>query len=176
MTQSNLDEKISIRAYSGSETSEAEGDAGHSLLDGLLARIGSPVRRAEGIALGRFDGFAPDGVPLVTIAALGLSGIAARAMAPLDADRIGDEVALGFVGCDPLQPLILGFMLLPRAVPEVIIDGEHVLLNGERTVEMRCGEAAIILSADGRIDLRGTYITSHASATQRILGGSVIVN
>ncbi len=56
------------------------------------------------------------------------------------------------------------------------MDGERVVLRAEHEIELRCGEAALILNADGRIQLRGTYITSHASATQRILGGSVNVN
>jgi uncharacterized protein (DUF2345 family) len=64
----------------------------------------------------------------------------------------------------------------PRPPAEVRVDGERVVLQAEHEIELRCGEAAIVLSADGRITLRGTYITSHASATQRILGGSVNVN
>lgn len=58
----------------------------------------------------------------------------------------------------------------------VIIDGQREVLEATRELELRCGEACILLTADGRIQLRGTYITSHASATQRIVGGSVHVN
>jgi hypothetical protein len=59
---------------------------------------------------------------------------------------------------------------------DLIVDGRHIVLQAEREIELRCGDAAIILSADGHIQLRGTYITSHASATQRILGGSINMN
>ncbi|WP_229417946.1 hypothetical protein [Pseudoduganella buxea] len=76
---------------------------------------------------------------------------------------------------------MLGVMLTPApaAAPlaaDVLLDGERVVLEAAHEIELRCGEAALILSADGRIELRGTYITSQASATQRILGGSVNVN
>lgn len=88
-------------------------------------------------------------------------------------------LALGFEGNDPGRPIVLGPLMSKPAEPaslDALIDGQRVTLQGEREIELRCGEAAIILSADGRIILRGTYITSHASATQRILGGSVNVN
>ncbi len=58
----------------------------------------------------------------------------------------------------------------------ITIDGQREVLQGARELELRCGEACILMTADGRIQLRGTYITSHASATQRIVGGSVHVN
>lgn len=63
-----------------------------------------------------------------------------------------------------------------RPPAEALIDGERVVLNAQHEIELRCGDAAIVLSADGRIEFRGTYITSQASATQRILGGSVNIN
>jgi hypothetical protein len=167
--------------------------------EGLLHKViaGTPAgndavtlpRNANGIATGSLAGVAGDGTPLVSIAAWGLNAIPARTLAPVDAARIDEAVALGFESGDPLRPIILGFMLAPVAMPEpvatqdepapamdALIDGERVVLYAEHEIELRCGDAALILSADGRIQLRGTYITSHASATQRILGGSVNVN
>lgn len=58
----------------------------------------------------------------------------------------------------------------------ITVDGHREVLEAAEELELRCGEACIVLTADGRIQLRGTYITSHASATQRIVGGSVHVN
>ncbi|WP_423600252.1 hypothetical protein [Roseateles sp. MS654] len=58
----------------------------------------------------------------------------------------------------------------------IIADGRRDVIEATEELELRCGEACIVLMADGRIQLRGTYITSHASATQRIVGGSVHVN
>lgn len=153
--------------------------------DGLLhdVIVQTPQRptRADGIAVGTFDGIDADGIALVSIATFGLSRIRARSISPLDPSNIGQALALGFEGSDPMQPIILGLMLAAPASPapphtDVRLDGERVVLTAEHEIELRCGEAALILSADGRIQLRGTYITSHASATQRILGGSVNIN
>lgn len=176
-------------SYAASATTEIEEGLLHKVIAGSsvdeAAVPNTAPRTANGIATGRFDSVAEDGTPLVSIAAWGLYGIAARTLAPAAPSRIGEAVALGFESGDPLRPIILGFMLAPAApepdveeVPAIdaLIDGERVVLTAEHEIELRCGDAALILSADGRIQLRGTYITSHASATQRILGGSVNVN
>ncbi|NHZ44602.1 hypothetical protein [Massilia aquatica] len=47
------------------------------------------------------------------------------------------------------------------------------VIGGGAEIELRCGNAALIMSADGRIQLRDTYITSYTSETELILGGSV---
>ena len=90
---------------------------------------------------------------------------------------------MGLAGFEHAQLVVLGLLepVLKSNAPspgllDVVVDGRSVVIEAEQEIELRCGEAAIILSADGHITLRGTYITSHASATQRILGGSVNVN
>jgi hypothetical protein len=151
------------------------------LLDSVVARSAPPPRRVEGIAVGRLDALAEDGTPVVRIDTWDLRDLAARSLVAIDAEHLGQPVALGFEAGDPRRPIILGFMIQPAAQSiqaslEATLDGERVVLTAEREIELRCGEAAIILNADGRIDIRGTYVTSQASATQRILGGSVNLN
>jgi hypothetical protein len=41
---------------------------------------------------------------------------------------------------------------------------------------LRCGEASISLSRDGKVVIRGRHIVSHASGVNRIRGGSVELN
>jgi hypothetical protein len=118
---------------------------------------------------------------IVDIADLGLQKLTARSLAGLSAADVGRSVVLGFEAGDPSRPIVLGVMLgsnqeAQTPQNEAIVDGNRVVLKAEHEIELRCGEAAIVLMADGRIELRGTYITSQASATQRILGGSVSVN
>ena len=151
------------------------------LLHDVVLQTPQRPARADGIAVGSFDGVAEDGTALVSIPSFGLDRIRARSISPLDAAQIGQDVALGFEANDPLRPIILGMMIAspvvtPLEAAEVLLDGERVALSATHEIELRCGDAALIMSADGRIQLRGTYITSYASATQRILGGSVNVN
>lgn len=151
------------------------------LLDDVVAGTPQATARADGIAIGTFHAIAEDGSALVSIPAFGLERIPARSISPLDASQVGQAVALGFEANDPRRPIVLGLMMAsPAATPaadmEVSLDGERVVLTSLHEIELRCGEAALILSSDGRIEMRGTYITSYASATQRILGGAVNVN
>ncbi len=66
----------------------------------------------------------------------------------------------------------------PRAAPlaGASVDGKRVLLEGEEEVTLRCGEASITLRRDGRVVVRGAYVETHASGTNRIKGGSVRIN
>jgi Domain of unknown function (DUF6484) len=152
-----------------------------------------PIRPAkvDGIAIGILRALADDGRALVDIPALAAIGVQASAVVALQATHIGQSVALAFEAGNPERPMVLGILVgsaasaatatatlatAPPAPIEASLDGERVVLTAEHVIELRCGDAALILSADGRIELRGTYITSQASATQRILGGSVNVN
>lgn len=162
--------------------SSADLPAQDRLLHDIIATTPQRSAPANGIAVGTLAGFDADGTPLVDIAAFALRGIRARSVAPLEAGQLDQPMALGFEAGDPMAPVILGLMLgtapasAPRPHAEATLDGNKVTLTAQHEIELRCGEAAIVLSSDGRIQIRGTYITSHASATQRILGGSVNVN
>ena len=164
---------------------EDEHKPSDQLLQDVIVQTPARPVHADGIAVGKFDDIDDDGAALVSIPAFNLSRVRARTISPLDPGQIGQAVALGFESGNPLQPIILGLMLAAPAqagpaqsaqAADVVVDGERVVLSAAHEIELRCGEAAIILSADGHIQLRGTYITSQASATQRILGGSVNVN
>ena len=137
------------------------------------------VERIDGVVIGTFLGFG-DEAPLVVFPGnLEETAVAARSLAELSSDMIGSEVALLFEGGDPRRPLIVGRIVDPRrrsAAPEVFRDGERVRITGEERIELRCGKATIIMEKDGHITIRGTYVTSHASAANRVRGGSVNLN
>ncbi len=154
-----------------------------------LASMASPAtpRRADGIALARLVSIDDQGHAHVAIAELGIEDVIARSLVPVDPSRIGATLAVGFEGADPNKPMLLGFMLDPQVPnptapaatapePLVLVDNSHVVIEAQQTIELRCGESALILQADGTILLRGTHLTSYATATQRILGGSVQIN
>lgn len=118
----------------------------------------------------------------------------AHSLLPLSPDLLGRDVALSLL--ESQQALLLG-LLWDGSPPQsressagveadaepiddeglaITVDGHREVIEAAQELELRCGEACIVLTADGRIQLRGTYITSHASATQRIVGASVHVN
>ncbi|APO78551.1 hypothetical protein AM571_PC00814 (plasmid) [Rhizobium etli 8C-3] len=135
--------------------------------------------RIEGVVIGVLLGF-DAGVPLVVFPGNPRDiALPARSLCDLTSAMIGAEVALLFEGGDATRPLIVGRIVEPvrkSSTPNVVRDGERVRITGEERIELRCGKATIIMEKDGHITIRGTYVTSHASAANRIRGGSVNLN
>jgi hypothetical protein len=137
------------------------------------------LERIEGVVIGVLMGF-DDGRPLVVFAGNPrAAAVPARSLAELDYAAIGAEVALLFEAGDPARPLIVGRIVDParrQPAPVVLRDGERVRVTADERIELRVGKASIVMEKDGRITIRGTYLTSHASAANRIRGGSVNLN
>lgn len=135
-------------------------------------------KRIEGVIIGLFLGF-DDEAPLVVFPGnVSQTAVRARSLSEMSSDMIGSEVALLFEDGDVGRPLIVGRIVEPTRKPraQVIRDGKEVRILGEERIELRCGKATIIMEKDGHITIRGTYVTSHASAANRIRGGSVNLN
>lgn len=137
------------------------------------------LKRIDGVVIGIFLGFDGES-PLVVFPGNPVeTAVRARSLAQMGSDMIGAEVALLFESGDVSRPLIVGRIVEPvrkAQGPEVVRDGELVRIVAEERMELRCGKATIIMEKDGHITIRGTYVTSHASATNRIRGGSVNLN
>lgn len=133
----------------------------------------------DGVVIGVMLGFEDDS-PLVVFAGNPKDhAIAARSLTGLTAEDAGAEVALLFEDGDFARPLIIGKIIEPARGPDapaVIRDGEHVRITGREQIELRVGKASIVMKKDGHITIRGTYLVSHASAANRIRGGSINLN
>ena len=168
------------------EVASAEQAASHTdVLTALLNRppTRDPALQAGDIAIGTLCALGDDGQPLVAWPA-GPSGpmtpVPAASLAPVIAADVGRSVALGFAASTG-QPLILGFVWQPAAPPSHIevkaeVDGRHLEITAEESITLRCGQASLTLTADGQVLLRGTYVSSHSSGTQRIKGAAVRIN
>jgi hypothetical protein len=55
-------------------------------------------------------------------------------------------------------------------------DGETVEVRAEQQIELRCGKASLILRADGRVVLSGTYVVSTSRGPNKIRGATVTLN
>lgn len=108
------------------------------------------------------------------------TGIAANTTTVLAREDIGTQVALMFVGGDPSRPLVIGrIQRLPEArqAPAVAhIDGERLEFSAEREIVLRCGKASITLTREGKVLIKGAYLSSRSSGVNRIKGGSVQIN
>lgn len=132
--------------------------------------------RIDGVVIGTLAGL-EGGVPQVAYPGSPEAPVAARSLVTLDARDTRCEIALLFEAGDPSRPLVVGRIVEPgQPRPEVIRDGERVRVTAAERIELRVGKASLIMEKDGRITIRGSYVTSHASATNRIRGGSVNLN
>jgi hypothetical protein len=135
--------------------------------------------KIEGVVIGIFLGFGDEGPLVVFEGNVQDKAVPARSLTELKADMIGTEVALLFQEGDPRRPLIVGRLVdsgRKPAVAQVVRKGETVRITSDDRLELRCGKATIVMEKDGHITIRGTYLTSQASVTNSIRGGSVNLN
>lgn len=173
----------------GAEVSVPEASPFHALLNQGSQAAGMPAPGQ--VVIGTLQTAPTQGAAgAALVPGLGVVGVA-HSLVPLAAAHEGQGVALSVLAGG--SAIVLGLLwngASAAAAPEngtqeadiesdglaLTVDGHREVIEGATELELRCGEACILLTADGRIQLRGTYITSHASATQRIVGGSVHVN
>jgi hypothetical protein len=130
-----------------------------------------------GVAIARFVGVDADGrfqveLPGVPEAATAVSTIA---LAAADA---GASVVVAYESGDLRRPVIVG-RAYQRATPEVSglkVDGERVVIRGEREIELRCGDASIVLTRAGKVLIRGTYVLTRSRGANKIKGAFVDIN
>lgn len=160
---------------------EAQPD-GDDLIEQMLADAevtdvaGAAPARVEGVIIGRLTGFDGQGAPLVEARELAREGgVAARSVVTLGEEHVGREVALLCEGGDRARPLVMGLLHAPRAV-RAEVDGERVEVVAEREIVLRCGDASITLTRDGKVLIKGVYVLTRAQTVNRIQGGSVKIN
>lgn len=106
------------------------------------------------------------------------------------AASVGQEILLVFENNDPELPIIIDtlYSLLDEITksstitleaerPEdVTVDGKRVAFDAKEEIVLRCGKASIVLTREGKVLIRGTYLLNRSSGANRIKGGSVQIN
>ena len=158
---------------------EPEKPAVEEATEELLELVLSPPpkeEKIEGILIGRLLGLEP---PMVAFPGGPPNGAEARAMATNLTQ--GGEVALMFEGGDPQKPVILGPMARqsrePRTAPITLeANGERVEIEADQELVLRCGEASITLTKEGKVLIKGAYLSSRSTGLHRIQGGTIEIN
>lgn len=146
-----------------------------AVLPGAKAPTVSAPNRIDGVVIGRIADVGMDGQ--IKVSYTGASdALPARSIVPVVHSDNGRPAAITFEEGDPQRPILLG--LIHQGVAIVGIDSapEHLIIEAEHELTLRCGKASITLTRDGKLLLRGTYVSSHAKGTNRIKGGSVRMN
>ncbi|HVE87904.1 MAG TPA: DUF6484 domain-containing protein [Myxococcales bacterium] len=156
-------------------------------------QVGQPI---AGVRVGWIAGFDAQRGVLVAFPGGG-APTPARSVIPLDQAAVERAVAdrqgavLQFENGDPRLPVLMGLLqptvqtplldALLAAPPaeeklEAKVDGKRVVIEGQDEVVLRCGQASITLRRNGKVVVRGTYLETRATGTNRIKGGSVQIN
>lgn len=144
----------------------------------LVASVSPKPAPADGMVVGRLAGLDGAGRPLVDFPGNpAREECTARSTVALEPAHVGREVALLFEGGDLRRPILVGLMQSTSAVrPEILADGEPVVVEADRELVLRCGAASITLSRDGKIRIRGTDLLARSSGGNRIKGANVRIN
>jgi hypothetical protein len=145
-----------------------------------------PISLAMAPAVGRLHGFDLQDRPLIA----GLSVCAgeivpARTTLPLRRAMIGSDVVLLFDGGDPRAPIIMGVIkrqalaaeTAAAAIPVTAqVDGERQIIQAEREIVLRCGDASITLTRAGKVIIKGNYIVSRSTGYNKLKGAAIELN
>ncbi len=145
--------------------------------------LGAVVQGAVLAAIVRID---RQGAPWVRVG--GRKPVAARCLstvtrATLSAALAERRTALVMLeNGEPSLPIVIGVIgaseATTSAAPPAVakVDGKRVVLHGTEEVSLSCGQASITLTKEGKIVLRGAYVSSASTGMNRITGGSVQIN
>lgn len=174
----------SLKAYSPSMTFVQESDVRSARdRDALAHGAGS------NLTIGRLVALDQENRPLVDYPGLRSSEpVLALCTSALSREHLGGDVLLTLHPTSG-QPIVIDAILdrfaesqsaaREEEIEEEITverDGRRLTLTAEHEIVLRCGEASITLTREGRILTRGTNLVSRASGVHRIKGGTVQIN
>lgn len=166
---------------------DGSGPPGHdtaAAAPALAALFG--IKSATAPAVGRLHGFDLLDRPLIA----GLSVcpgeiVPARTTLPLRRAMIGSDVVVLCEGGDPRAPIIMGVIERQALVAEtpasaftatVQVDGERKLIEAEREIVLRCGDASITLTRAGKVIIKGNYVVSRSTGYNKVKGAAIELN
>jgi hypothetical protein len=136
------------------------------------------------IVVAEFTGLGEGGAPHVRLPGQA-DAVRARSIVALPARLAGRQVLVVHETGREGAPIVTGVLHeeqdaaapLPAGPPfELEVDGQHVALVAQQQLVLRCGEASVTLTREGKILLRGTYVSSRSSGVHRIHGAVVEIN
>ncbi|MET3379690.1 MULTISPECIES: DUF6484 domain-containing protein [Variovorax] len=133
----------------------------------------------QGVAVAAFAGFDAEGRFLVTLGD-GMTPVQALSTVGLAPGDAGAAIVVAFEQGEVRHPVIVGRVqpLRTEAPPalDARVDGERVVLQGRERIELRCGEASIVLTRAGKVLINGNYVLTRSRGANRVKGAYVGIN
>lgn len=143
--------------------------------DPLLASLAHTPDATPPIVGRVLDASAPL-APLVTFAGAPDGGVVARTCATLGCADQGQSVVLLFEGHDVRRPIVMGVIRSAEHAGTPASEPDTLRISAKRQVVLECGKSSLTLTDAGKVLIKGAYVLSSSSGTNRIRGGSVEIN
>lgn len=147
----------------------------------ILSNMTDLARLAGGgVALATFAGYGEADRFLVTLAE-GRAAVPALSTVGLAPSDAGCRVVVAFESSDPARPVIVGRLQSGAAIEAApsmncTVDGVHVKIHAQRQIELRCGDASIVLTRAGKVLIKGNFVLTHSRGANKIKGAYVGIN
>lgn len=132
----------------------------------------------QGVAVAAFAGFDAEGRFLVTLGD-GMAPVQALSTVGLAPGDAGAAIVVAFEQGEVRRPVIVGRLQPSRTGTPALdarVDGERVVLQARERIELRCGEASIVLTRAGKVLINGNYVLSRSRGANRVKGAYVGIN
>ena len=138
----------------------------------------------QGVAVAAFAGFDAEGRFLVTLGE-GMAPVQALSTVGLAPGDAGAAIVVAFERGEARHPVIVGRLQPPHtetppaadaARVHANVDGERVVLQARERIELRCGDASIVLTRAGKVLINGNYVLSRSRGANRVKGAYVGIN
>lgn len=144
----------------------------------------------HGIFVGLLIGLNRDSLPVVRLGCeMNRKPLVCGSIVEIDERSLGREVVVQFENGDLSRPIIMG-ILRNAGVPEqgagansdpaakrfIEVDGERLLLAGDREIVLQCGDARITLTKAGKIIIHGNYVLTRSRGACKLKGATVDIN
>jgi hypothetical protein len=147
-------------------------------------RASKPASK-PGVLVGQLVDFTAANEPRVTFAGSGKEPVVAETTVTLRPADCGRKVTLLFDAGERRTPIIFGLVqqrvavgartVSPSAI-DVTLDGERLVFTAQQEIVLQCGKASIVLTAAGRVIIKGSYLLQRSSGLNKIKGASVQIN
>jgi hypothetical protein len=162
-------------------------DGGFSTLAGrsALQHAKAPTPSPFGVTVARFHGFDALEQPLVVYGIGGVDHVLpACATVKLCEGMKGVSVLVAYENADLEKPVVIGVIeASPRpargpgaAIAQAQVDDERRVIEAEREVVLRCGNASITLTRAGKVLIQGTYVLSRSTGYNKLKGAAIELN
>ena len=130
-----------------------------------------------GVSVAKFAGFDAEGRFRVELTD-GDQPVCALSTVGLTSADAGAEVVVAYEQGNAGRLIIIGRVRTRADAPATAptIDGERLVFRAERELELRCGDASIVLTRAGKVLIKGNFVLTRSRGANKIKGAYVDIN